>query len=125
MQAHEIEAAQKRVDEATGEAVEKASKRPPDPVVRRPLHPWVVLAAAAVLPGAGQVLNRMPRRALIMVFFMLLLGFVTLQLAAPGRSFAGRHAGGIFVYAIAVLDAYAVSRYRREYFVQRQRAGDM
>ncbi|MCG5076133.1 hypothetical protein [Paraburkholderia tagetis] len=119
MQAHEVEAVEEGVDKAACEGVEQAPKRPPEPVMRRPFHPWVVLTAAAILPGAGQVLNRMPRRALIMVFFMLLLGFLTMQLAAPERSFVGRHAGGIFVYAIAVLDAYAVSRYRLECFRQR------
>ena len=89
--------------------------------MRRPLHPCLVLATAVVLPGAGQVLNRMPTRALIMIFFMLSLGIVTMELAAPGRSFIGRHAGGIFIYAIAVLDAYTIARYRWELFRQRLR----
>lgn len=114
----EIEAVAGVIDQP----VKQAPERPPGPPMRRPLHPCMVLAAAALLPGAGQVLNRMPRRALIMVFFMLLLGFVTVQLAAPERSFVGRHAGGIFVYAIAVLDAYAIARYRWEYFKQRSSA---
>ncbi|HKT94544.1 MAG TPA: hypothetical protein VJS18_20455 [Paraburkholderia sp.] len=119
----EAEALPDTVDETIDETAAEARERPPGPVMRRPLHPCVVLAAAAMLPGAGQVLNRMPRRALIMVFFMVLLGFLTLQLAAPERSFVGRHAGGIFVYAITVLDAYAVARYRWELFKQRSRAG--
>jgi hypothetical protein len=99
-------------------AIDEARGGPPEPRLRRPLHPYVVLAAAVLLPGAGQVLNRMPTRALIMVFFMLSLGFLTLQLAAPERSFVGRHAGGIFVYAIAVLDAYGSARYRWEHFIR-------
>ncbi|MBP0588452.1 hypothetical protein J8I87_01715 [Paraburkholderia sp. LEh10] len=82
----------------------------------RAVHPYIVLVAAVLLPGAGQLLNRMPTRALIMLFFMLSLGFVTMQLAAPERSFVGRHAGGIFVYAIAVMDAYLIARYRWEMF---------
>lgn len=86
---------------------------------RRPLHPYLVLVAAVLLPGAGQVINRMPTRALIMMFFMLSLGFVTMQLAAPERSFAGRHAGGLFVYAIAVMDAYFIARLRWEMFRNR------
>ena len=49
-----------------------------------------------------------------MLFFMLSLGFVTMQLAAPERSFIGRHAGGVFVYAISVMDAYLIARYRWE-----------
>ncbi|WP_232071762.1 hypothetical protein [Paraburkholderia pallida] len=114
----EADAAAVAIDATTDEA----RKRPREPAIRRPLHPRLVLAAAVLLPGAGQVLNRMPTRALIMVFFMLLLGFLTLQLAAPERSFVGRHAGGIFVYAIAVLDAYTVARYRWECFRQRSQA---
>ena len=86
---------------------------------RRPLHPYLVLVAAVLLPGAGQVINGMPTRALIMMFFMLSLGFVTMQLAAPERSFAGRHAGGLFVYAIAVMDAYFIARFRWEMFRNR------
>ncbi|SEJ38316.1 hypothetical protein [Paraburkholderia diazotrophica] len=89
------------------------------PDTARPVHPYIVLLAAVLLPGAGQLINRMPTRALIMLFFMLSLGFVTLQLAAPGRSFIGRHAGGVFVYAIAVMDAYLIARYRWEMFRSR------
>jgi hypothetical protein len=103
-------------------SVNEASDGAQGPGMRRPLHPYLVLAAAVLLPGAGQVLNRMPTRALIMVFFMLSLGFLTLQLAAPERSFVGRHAGGIFVYAIAVLDAYSMARYRWERYLRRRGA---
>ncbi|MGF6288354.1 hypothetical protein [Paraburkholderia youngii] len=90
--------------------------KPESSRARRPVHPYLVLVAGALLPGAGQVINRMPTRALIMMFFMLSLGFVTVQLAAPGRSFIGRNAGGIFVYAISVMDAYFIARYRWEAF---------
>ncbi|MEX3935223.1 hypothetical protein AB4Y32_26095 [Paraburkholderia phymatum] len=89
------------------------------PKTARPVHPYIVLLAAVLLPGAGQLINRMPTRALIMLFFMLSLGFVTMQLAAPGRSFIGRHAGGVFIYAIAVMDAYLIARYRWEMFRSR------
>ena len=99
-------------------------KRPgaPAPPLRRPLHPYLVLGAAVLLPGAGQVLNGMPTRALTMVFFMLSLGFVTMELAAPGRSFVGRLAGGLFIYAIAALDAYMIARYRWALFRHRLQA---
>ena len=80
---------------------------------RRPLHPWLVFAVALLLPGMGQVLNGMTARALMMIFFALTLGVITYQLTTPAHSFVGRHAGGLFVYAIMVLDAYAWARYRR------------
>ena len=80
---------------------------------RRPLHPWLGFAVALLLPGMGQVLNGMTGRALMMIFFALTLGVITYQLTTPAHSFVGRHAGGLFVYAIMVLDAYAWARYRR------------
>ena len=80
---------------------------------RRALHPLLVLAVAIVLPGMGQVLNGMLVRAWVMLFFALSLGVVTYHLTTPEHSFVGRHAGGFFIYAIMVMDAYLWARYRR------------
>ncbi len=77
-----------------------------------PLRPQLVLLVAIVLPGVGQVLNNTPWRGLMMLFFMLMLGVITYNLAAPGVSVVGRFAGGLFVYAISVMDAYYWARYR-------------
>lgn len=85
-----------------------------------PANPLLVLAAALVLPGSGQVLNRQPVRGLMFLFFMLLLGGYTLKTAAPDVSIVGKLAGGIFVYAMAVFDAYKQARVRTE--VWRHRA---
>ena len=52
-------------------------------ILRKPLHPRLVLARAIVLPGVGQVLNRQPVRGLTFLFFMLLLGGYTLKTASP------------------------------------------
>jgi hypothetical protein len=82
--------------------------------VRTPMHPLVVLAVAVVLPGVGQVLNGSPSRGLMMLFFMLMLGVITYNLAAPGISLVGQFAGGLFVYAVSVMDAYFWARYRAE-----------
>lgn len=81
---------------------------------RSPLHPLVVLAVAVVLPGVGQVLNGSPSRGLMMLFFMLMLGVITYNLAGPGISIVGKFAGGIFIYAVSVMDAYYWARYRAE-----------
>lgn len=89
--------------------------------VRPPLHPYVVLAVAMVLPGMGQVLNNMLTRALVMLFFMMTFGVISYELTTPAHSFIGRHAGGIFIYAISVLDAYRWARYRWELFHQTRR----
>ena len=82
--------------------------------MRRAASPWLVLVVALVLPGMGQVLNDQARRGLVMVFYMLLLGAVTYAVAAPGTSPVGVVAGGLFVYAISVMDAYRVAALRRQ-----------
>jgi hypothetical protein len=61
----------------------------------------------------GQVLNDQPRRGLLMVLYMLLLGVLTSLLATPDASVVGRFAGGIFVYAMSVMEAYRVAVSRR------------
>lgn len=81
-------------------------------MTKSPPNPYLVLACAAVLPGVGQVLNRQPLRGLIFVFFVLLLGAFTLKTAAPDVSFVGKFAGGFFVWAMAMMDAYKTARTR-------------
>lgn len=81
----------------------------------KPLHPYIVLLVAILLPGMGQVLNHTPGRGLLMVFFILLLGMITFHLTTPDQSFIGRYAGGLFIYAIAIMDAYQWARYRYEW----------
>jgi hypothetical protein len=80
--------------------------------MKPPLNPYLVLATALVLPGMGQVLNRQPVRGLIFVCFAILLGAFTLKTATPEVSFVGKMAGGLFVWAMAVLDAYKTARIR-------------
>lgn len=76
--------------------------------------PPLVLAVALVLPGMGQVLNREPTRGLVFAFFALLLGTFTMVTADPGVSWVGKLSGGLFVHALAVLDAYRRARVRTE-----------
>ena len=85
---------------------------PPKP----PLSPWVVLAIAALLPGMGQVLNNNATRAIVFVFFMTSMAIVTYHLTTPAQSFLGRHAGGVFIYIISLMDAYRFARLRRDMF---------
>jgi hypothetical protein len=89
---------------------------------RKPLHPLLVLVIAILLPGMGQVLNRAPMRGLTMVFFMIVLGIATTHVAPPDRSFIGQHAGGFFIYAVSIIDAYVWARYSRAYFQQAKAA---
>jgi hypothetical protein len=81
--------------------------------VKRPINPYIVLAVALLLPGVGQVLNRQPVRGLIFVCFAVLLGGFTLKTAGADVSFVGKIAGGLFVWAMAVMDAYKTARIRQ------------
>ena len=87
----------------------------------QPANPLLVLAVATVLPGMGQVMNRQPLRGLIFVFFIILLGGFTLKTAAPDVSFVGKMAGGLFVWAMAMMDAYKTARIRRAVWDHAQR----
>ncbi len=87
-------------------------------VLKSPLRPRVVLLAALLLPGMGQVLNNMPQRALTMVLFLVFLAMVSYHLTGAQHSWAGRHAGGIFVYGVMVMDAWRWARFRWELFLR-------
>lgn len=93
-------------------------KKPPEPqsAPKPPLHPYLVLAIAVLLPGMGQVVNGTAQRGLMMAFMMLSLGWVSYHLTTPDHSFLGRYAGGFFIYAISVVDAYKWARLRWELF---------
>ncbi len=79
-----------------------------------PPSPYWVLLVALLLPGMGQALNNTPWRGLLMACFMVMLGLVTFSLAAVGVSWVGKLAGGLFIYALSVMDAYYWARYRVE-----------
>ena len=79
-----------------------------------PANPYVVLVSAILLVGSGQVWNRQPLRGLTFFFFMVLLGGFTLMTARPEVSLVGKLSGGLFVYAMSILDAYRTARIRQE-----------
>ena len=81
-----------------------------------PLNPKWVLLVAILLPGMGQVLNNTPQRGFYMVSFMVILGLITFNLAEPHISMTGRLSGGIFIYAISIMDAYYWAKYRTEIY---------
>jgi hypothetical protein len=89
----------------------------------RPWNPYLVLAIAILLPGVGHVVSRQPVRGLIFVFFILLLGAFTLKTAAPDVSLIGKYAGGLFVWAVSIMDAYKVARVRHAVWQHRVTVG--
>jgi hypothetical protein len=94
------------------------SSAPPES--RPPFHPYLVLAMS-VFPGIGQIFNGDSKRAFMFAFSMLSLGWITYHLTTPEHSFLGRYAGGIFVYAMSILDAYRQARLRWELWHRRRR----
>ncbi|MCA1493090.1 hypothetical protein [Sinorhizobium alkalisoli] len=78
----------------------------------KPINPYMVLALASVLPGAGHVAVRNASRGLAFAFFVVFFSVVTYMTAPPDRSFLGRHAGGLFVWALSIPDAYRRARVR-------------
>jgi len=87
----------------------------------RPLNPYLVMGIAALLPGVGQLLNYQGRRALTFLFFLLIGGWISSHLSGTEQSFIARYAGGVFVYAVSVLDAYKWARVRWVLFHYRDR----
>ncbi len=69
----------------------------------------LVLLVAAILPGVGHVIVGRAARGLGFAFFTLLFGWLTTKFAPPDASFVGRHAGGAFVWALSILDAYRIA----------------
>lgn len=89
------------------------SQTSPSMPAPRPTAPRLVLAAAILLPASGHVLLGVPMRGLQFLFFMVILAWVTTKFAPEQATFIGRHAGGVFIYALSVLDAYKIARVRQ------------
>ena len=81
--------------------------------MRAPPDPHRVLLAAALLPGMGHVWTGRAARGLGFALFVLVGGWLTAKFAAPDASFVGRHAGGVFVWALSLTDAYRGARLDR------------
>jgi hypothetical protein len=85
------------------------------------MHPYVVLALAVLLPGAGHVAIGQPQRGFGFAFFSLLLALVSWHTTTPDQSFVGRAALGLFVWALSIPDAYRGARIAYEQWRGAQR----
>lgn len=75
-----------------------------------PPDPRLVLLVAALLPGVGHVWIGRAARGLGVACFALVGGWLTAKFASPDASIVGRHAGGFFVWALSLVDAYRAAR---------------
>jgi hypothetical protein len=80
--------------------------------VSKPVNPYLVLVLSIILPGAGHVAIGEARRGLAFALFVLLFSFLTYVTTTPDQSFIGRHAGGLFIWALSIPDAYRRARIR-------------
>jgi hypothetical protein len=81
---------------------------------KAPINPYLVLALAILLPGVGHVAAGQPQRGFGFAFFSLLLALLTWHTTTPEHSFIGRSAGGLFVWALSIPDAYRIARLNYE-----------
>lgn len=82
--------------------------------MNRPLNPRLVLALAILFPGAGHVAAGQTQRGLCFALFAGLFMVLSYLTTTPEHSFVGRHAGGLFVWALSITDAYRLARIRYE-----------
>jgi hypothetical protein len=73
-------------------------------------NPYWILLLAILLPGMGHVAMGAVRRGLMLQMFMVLGGVITWHLSGPQTSLAGRLAGGLFIYALSLPEAYRLAR---------------
>jgi hypothetical protein len=85
---------------------------------RPPLHPYLVMLIAILAPGSGHWAAGHIQRGMMFAWFMLILGYVTWKITSPDTGALGRLSGGLLVYAISVLDAYRIARFRWERYRQ-------
>ena len=91
------------------------------PDEKPPVEPKLVFLAS-LFPGAGHVVLGLAPRGLRFLFFMVVLGWVSMKLMPPTSSFFGSHAGGILIYGFSIIDSYKIARVRFEKWKFSQKA---
>jgi hypothetical protein len=79
-----------------------------------PFHPNTILALAILSPGVGHVALGQPQRGFGFALFSILFALFCWHTTTPEHSFIGRTAGGLFVWALSIPDAYKIARERYE-----------
>ena len=76
----------------------------------KPINPYLVLSLAIVLPGAGHLAVRDRMRGLAFAFFVVLFSVISYVTTTPDQTLIGRLAGGLFVWALSIPEAYRRAR---------------
>ena len=79
---------------------------------RAPLHPYLVMLIAIVAPGSGHWAAGNIQRGVTFVWFILVFGWLSWRLTGPDINTVGRFAGALFIYAVSIMDAYRIARFR-------------
>ena len=72
----------------------------------------VLVFAVSLIPGAAHVMLGQAQRGLMFVFFITILGWISLKLMPENASFLGRHIGGVFIWGMSIIDAARINRKR-------------
>ncbi|WP_303981543.1 hypothetical protein [Dongia mobilis] len=80
--------------------------------MKPPLHPYLVMLIAIVAPGSGHWAAGHIQRGMMFAWFMFILGFITWKITPAELSLLGRLSGGLLVYAVSIMDAYRIARFR-------------
>lgn len=72
---------------------------------------YLPLLSTILIPGSGYVFLGRPMRGLVMLFWMIIFGYLTFMISSPEISFIGRISGGLAVWMLSVIEVYrAISR---------------
>jgi len=82
--------------------------------MNRPINPHLVLALAILFLGAGHVAVGQTQRGFCFLLFTILFMVLSYLTTTPEHSFIGRHAGGLFIWALSIPDAYRLAKIRHE-----------
>jgi hypothetical protein len=61
----------------------------------------------------GHVAGGYAKRGLTFVLFIVLFTIFTYMTTTSAQSFIGRHAGGLFIWALSIPDAYRLAKLKR------------
>jgi hypothetical protein len=70
----------------------------------------LTIISAMIIPGSGHVILKKPVRGLMLVFWMLAMGFITYNITEESISFIGRYSGGFLVYLLSILEVWKISK---------------